>query len=177
MQLTPSWLLPLLLTAATFSKYDSFRSHRPSIAKRHNGKDCYCHSEQQPEQSPVVTSVYEHDRHFSGRSLAKLLAATAFSLGPAGTAAAARIQRIDEEMGGGNVAELELPLDSFEDVFTVNYTVNGVVFRAIVDTGSPFIIIPSVCTRTWGGCSATGHFNLERCNLEPTVGTCCHTAL
>lgn len=37
----------------------------------------------------------------------------------------------------------------------MNYTVNGNQYRGIVDTGSPFLIVPSVNTRIWGFTSPT----------------------
>ena len=58
--------------------------------------------------------------------------------------------------------DLILPLNEFDGVWTVNYTIGAVMFRAIVDTGSPFLIVPSVCSRSWGGCSQTGRFPLAR---------------
>ena len=58
--------------------------------------------------------------------------------------------------------DLILPLTEFDGVWTVNYTIGAVMFRAIVDTGSPFLIVPSVCSRSWGGCSQTGRFPLAR---------------
>jgi hypothetical protein len=160
-----TWLFPLLLAAATIDECGSLMLHRLTTRRGHAGRPCASHPEQQqPEQNQII-SLYEQQRQSVAGSLAKLFVASGLSLGSAGSAAA----RTDGELG--NVADLVLPLDSFEDVYTVNYTVNGVVFRAIVDTGSPFIIIPSVCTKQWGGCSSTGHFDLERCNLEPTTGT------
>ena len=39
-----------------------------------------------------------------------------------------------------------------EGLLTLNYTVDAMQgpFRAIVDTGSPFLLVPSVCTAEWG---------------------------
>ena len=45
---------------------------------------------------------------------------------------------------------LTIPLTKYDGVFCMNYTVNGNQYRGIVDTGSPFLIVPSVNTRIWG---------------------------
>lgn len=45
---------------------------------------------------------------------------------------------------------LTIPLTKYDGVFCMNYTVNGNLYRGIVDTGSPFLIVPSVNTRIWG---------------------------
>lgn len=48
-----------------------------------------------------------------------------------------------------------VPLDLIDDVYCLNYTLynidnNITQYRAIVDTGSPFLIVPNICTRLWG---------------------------
>jgi hypothetical protein len=50
---------------------------------------------------------------------------------------------------------LRIPLQKYDGVFCMNYTVNGNQYRGIVDTGSPFLIVPSVNTRIWGSTSST----------------------
>lgn len=45
---------------------------------------------------------------------------------------------------------LRIPLSKYDGVFCMNYTVNGNQYRGIVDTGSPFLIVPSVDTTIWG---------------------------
>lgn len=50
---------------------------------------------------------------------------------------------------------LRIPLEKYDGVFCMNYTVNGNQYRGIVDTGSPFLIVPSVNTRIWGSTSST----------------------
>lgn len=48
--------------------------------------------------------------------------------------------------------QLVIPLDKIDGIYYVKYVIGGALFRAIVDTGSPFLIVPSICTRQWGGC-------------------------
>ena len=45
---------------------------------------------------------------------------------------------------------IEIPLSPFDGILCMNYTLNHNVFRGIVDTGSPFLIVPSICTSLWG---------------------------
>ena len=50
---------------------------------------------------------------------------------------------------------IDVPLDLIDDVYCLNYTLynidnNITQYRAIVDTGSPFLIVPNICTRLWG---------------------------
>ena len=45
---------------------------------------------------------------------------------------------------------ITVPLTAIDGAYYANYTVGGDVFRGIVDTGSPFLIVPSVCTKLWG---------------------------
>ena len=45
---------------------------------------------------------------------------------------------------------LRIPLSKYDGVYCMNYTVNGNQYRGIVDTGSPFLIVPSVDTTIWG---------------------------
>lgn len=49
-----------------------------------------------------------------------------------------------------NENHLRIPLMKYDGVYLMNYTVNGNNYRGIVDTGSPFLIVPSVNTRIWG---------------------------
>lgn len=46
--------------------------------------------------------------------------------------------------------QLEIPMSLYDNCWCLNYTVDGGNFRAIVDTGSPFILVPSICSRAWG---------------------------
>lgn len=45
---------------------------------------------------------------------------------------------------------ITVPLTAIDGAYYANYTVGGDVFRGIVDTGSPFLIVPSICTKLWG---------------------------
>lgn len=47
---------------------------------------------------------------------------------------------------------LEMPMSNYDGLFCINFTVdaNRNSYRAIVDTGSPFLIVPSVCSYEWG---------------------------
>ena len=57
------------------------------------------------------------------------------------------------ETSSTNNNEVSYPLEMLDGVLCVNYTLSqdsSRPLRAIVDTGSPFLIIPTVCTRTWG---------------------------
>jgi hypothetical protein len=88
-----------------------------------------------------------------------------------GASAAATAGTTPLTAGPGVEAEevVVLPMEAFDGVFTVNYTINDVSFRAIVDSGSPFLIVPSVCSKMWGGCSARGRFDLLPTDLEDTI--------
>jgi hypothetical protein len=46
--------------------------------------------------------------------------------------------------------DIKIPLTTYDGVLCVTYCVNNNQYRAIADTGSPFLIVPSVDTRTWG---------------------------
>jgi len=43
-----------------------------------------------------------------------------------------------------------IPLLPYDGVYCANYIVNGDQYTGIVDTGSPFLIVPSICTTQWG---------------------------
>ena len=43
-----------------------------------------------------------------------------------------------------------LPLEKIYSLYIMNYTINENTYRAIVDTGSPFILAPSICSKQWG---------------------------
>jgi len=43
-----------------------------------------------------------------------------------------------------------IPLEKFDGLYLLNFTVGGNTFRGIVDTGSPFVLVPSICSRLWG---------------------------
>jgi len=49
-------------------------------------------------------------------------------------------------------ADLSIALESFDGLLCLNFTVDAShgPFRAIVDTGSPFLIVPRVCSAEWG---------------------------
>lgn len=59
-----------------------------------------------------------------------------------------------DALTSGTADTLLIKMDRFgsEGVFTVNFTVDARQgpYRAIVDTGSPFLIVPSVCSSQWG---------------------------
>lgn len=58
-----------------------------------------------------------------------------------------------------------LPLVKASDgSWFTNYAIDGQLYRAIVDTGSPFITVPGSCTRLWG-CYKSG----SECGLDDTV--------
>ena len=45
---------------------------------------------------------------------------------------------------------ITIPLEEFDGMLCMNYTVEGQPVRAIVDTGSPFVVLPAECSRDWG---------------------------
>ena len=49
-------------------------------------------------------------------------------------------------------AQLNITLEPFDNLLCLNFTVDAShgPFRAIVDTGSPFFIVPRVCSAEWG---------------------------
>ena len=49
-----------------------------------------------------------------------------------------------------NDERVDIPLYIKDGIFYANYSINGNHFRGIIDTGSPFLIVPSVCTKQWG---------------------------
>jgi hypothetical protein len=57
--------------------------------------------------------------------------------------------------------DIKIPLTTYDGVLCVTYCVNNNQYRAIVDTGSPFLIVPSVDTRTWGYTSKDSESFLE----------------
>lgn len=69
--------------------------------------------------------------------------------------------------------DVHFPLEYLDGVITTNYSLSqdgaakGV--RAIVDTGSPFLIVPTVCTRLWGCPSRQELSALRSSGLEDTV--------
>ena len=71
------------------------------------------------------------------------------------------------------VNEVLYPLEMLDGVLCVNYTLSPESqrpLRAIVDTGSPFLIIPTVCTRAWGCPSSAELSNLNfDCGLMDTT--------
>ncbi len=71
------------------------------------------------------------------------------------------------------VNEVIYPLEMLDGVLCVNYTLSPDSqrpLRAIVDTGSPFLIIPTVCTRAWGCPSSAELSNLNfDCGLKDTT--------
>jgi hypothetical protein len=46
--------------------------------------------------------------------------------------------------------DLHLPMEWYDNVLCARFRINGTQVRAIVDTGSPFLVVPTVCTREWG---------------------------
>ena len=125
-----------------------------------------------PEANEVPEYTSEHDAIRSLRDRSKYLslntlsAITSLALpllcsASSVAAATAPAARIDDF--------IVLPMQPYDGVFTVNYTINDVSFRAIVDSGSPFLIVPSVCSKMWGGCSQRGRFDLLPTDLEDTI--------
>lgn len=47
-------------------------------------------------------------------------------------------------------SSITIPMFEIESIYYINYTINGIMFRAIVDTGSPFLLVPTICTRLYG---------------------------
>ena len=45
---------------------------------------------------------------------------------------------------------ITIPLTQLDGAYYANYTICDDTFRGIVDTGSPFLIVPSICTKFWG---------------------------
>ena len=63
-----------------------------------------------------------------------------------------------------------IPMFEIESIYYINYTMNGIMFRAIVDTGSPFLLVPTICTRLYG-CPPKNSSNsqYESTDLDDTV--------
>ena len=45
---------------------------------------------------------------------------------------------------------VKLPLYKYDGVYCTEYDISGVRMQAIVDTGSPFLVVPSLCSTEWG---------------------------
>ena len=52
-----------------------------------------------------------------------------------------------------------IPLEKYDGLYLLNFTVSGNTFRGIVDTGSPFVLVPSICSRLWGCEEQKGFLN------------------
>ena len=63
-----------------------------------------------------------------------------------------------------------IPMFEIESIYYINYTMNGIMFRAIVDTGSPFLLVPTICTQLYG-CPPKNSSNsqYESTDLDDTV--------
>jgi hypothetical protein len=71
-------------------------------------------------------------------------------------------------------AVVDIPLSPLDGVYTMNYSVSNIPCRGIVDTGSPFLIAPSICTGIWGGCFDETNIRYQTvyyrdAGLDPTV--------
>ena len=64
---------------------------------------------------------------------------------------------------------VKLPLYKYDGVLCTVYELNNVKMQAIVDTGSPFLVVPSVCTREWGCLSKQQLGRFTQTNLEDTI--------
>ena len=69
--------------------------------------------------------------------------------------------------------ELIIPLEWFDNVLCARFTIKDKEVRGIVDTGSPFITVPTVCTGLWGclGTNIVNEINADVAlpQLEDTV--------
>lgn len=66
---------------------------------------------------------------------------------------------------------VNIQLEAYDSLLCLNFTVdaNHGPFRAIVDTGSPFLIVPRVCSNEWG-CDKSGGESYKIAVL-PTIST------
>ena len=64
---------------------------------------------------------------------------------------------------------VKLPLYKYDGVLCTVYELNNVKMQAIVDTGSPFLVVASVCTREWGCLSKQQLGRFTQTNLEDTI--------
>ena len=165
-----AFLISHLWLVACFSLRHTIRTVPPrfSITPQRSTSD--------DDDEPLTTpnSLRQHSQQSTLNNLAKLITstavvavtsdietarATAFLFPPPSSS---ELKEWDGKHATIQQEDLILPLIEFDGVWTVNYTIGAVLFRAIVDTGSPFLIVPSVCSRSWGGCSQTGRFPLAR---------------
>ena len=165
-----AFLISHLWLVACFSLRHTIRTVPPrfSITPQRSTSD--------DDDEPLTTpnSLRQHSQQSTLNNLAKLITstavvavtsdietarATAFLVPPPSSS---ELKEWDGKHATIQQEDLILPLIEFDGVWTVNYTIGAVMFRAIVDTGSPFLIVPSVCSRSWGGCSQTGRFPLAR---------------
>ena len=64
---------------------------------------------------------------------------------------------------------LKLPLYKYDGVLCTEYSIGGVKMQAIVDTGSPFLVVPSICSTEWGCLTRAQLDMMSDANLEDTT--------
>eukprot|EP01036_Dinobryon_divergens_P029743 gene29743-38883_t len=64
---------------------------------------------------------------------------------------------------------ITVPLTVIDGAYYANYTICGDIFRGIVDTGSPFLIVPSICTKFWGCRTAANSARVRDTSYTHTV--------
>lgn len=65
------------------------------------------------------------------------------------------VDAIVRSSSGAGPSKIAIPLEFSGDAYIVSYQVGGSSFRAVLDTGSPFLMIPGTCsenTRSKSGC-------------------------
>lgn len=95
-------------------------------------------------QDPIVSITSDRRRY--SQTLAKLVSVV---LTPYVAAIGLNAKFVQPAAAQDN-GRLVIPLSTYDGVYCMNYTVNGNQYRGIVDTGSPFLIVPSVDTTIWG---------------------------
>lgn len=118
-------------------------------------------------KSPKVHSI---ELARSGAKVGAALSWATWAAAPAST------QAVESSGSGTRVPkanEVVYPLEMLDGVLCVNYTLSQDStrpLRAIVDTGSPFLILPTICTRAWGCPSSDELNNLNfDCGLKDTT--------
>ena len=64
---------------------------------------------------------------------------------------------------------VKLPLYKYDGVFCTEYDIGGVRMQAIVDTGSPFLVVPSICSTEWGCLTKNEQEMFVDADLEDTT--------
>ena len=62
--------------------------------------------------------------------------------------------------------DLVFPLEWYDNCLCCRFKVNNQEVRAIVDTGSPFLVVPTICTREWGCLS---NYTRNEINRAPSM--------